>query len=71
MGVPKFYRWLSERFPLLNQSIDETTLLPEFDNLYLDMNGIIHNATHVGADLPLLRPPHTLSGLAKASCQRQ
>jgi 5'-3' exoribonuclease 1 len=46
MGVPKFYRWLSERYPLINQAIDDTTLLPEFDNLYLDMNGIIHNATH-------------------------
>jgi 5'-3' exonuclease len=46
MGVPKFYRWLSERYPLVNQAIDESTLLPEFDNLYLDMNGSIHNATH-------------------------
>ena len=76
MGVPKFYRWLSERYPLINQvrccnriadfndagalrvtchllcnvsttqAIDESTLLPECDNLYLDMNGSIHNATH-------------------------
>ena len=46
MGVPKFYRWLSERYPLINQAIDESTLIPEVDNLYLDMNGIIHGATH-------------------------
>ena len=46
MGVPKFYRWLSERYPLVNQAIDDQTLLPEFDALYLDSNGIIHNATH-------------------------
>jgi 5'-3' exoribonuclease 1 len=45
-GVPKFYRWLSERYPLINQAIDESTLLPECDNLYLDLNGSIHNATH-------------------------
>jgi len=46
MGVPKFYRWLSERFPLINQAISDATLLPEVDNLYLDLNGTIHNATH-------------------------
>lgn len=45
-GVPKFYRWLSERYPLINQNIEDSTLLPEFDRLYLDMNGILHNATH-------------------------
>ena len=33
--MPKFYRWLSERYPLVNQAIDESTLLPEVDNLYI------------------------------------
>ena len=46
MGVPKFYRWLSERYPQINQIISDSTLLPEFDNLYLDMNGIIHACSH-------------------------
>jgi 5'-3' exoribonuclease 1 len=46
MGVPKFYRWLSERYPLINQLISNTTLLPEIDNFYLDMNGIIHACSH-------------------------
>lgn len=44
-GIPKFYRWLSERYPLVNQPIAETSV-PVVDNLYLDMNGIIHNCTH-------------------------
>ena len=46
MGIPKFYRWLSERYPVINQPLSDLSLLPEFDNLYLDMNGIIHGATH-------------------------
>ncbi|GLI61583.1 hypothetical protein VaNZ11_003999 [Volvox africanus] len=46
MGIPKFYRWLSERYPLLNQKLTVTEGPPEIDNMYLDMNGIIHNCTH-------------------------
>ncbi|WIA37566.1 hypothetical protein OEZ86_014473 [Tetradesmus obliquus] len=46
MGIPKFYRWLSERYPLLNMPVTATEAPPEIDNLYLDMNGIIHNCTH-------------------------
>ena len=45
MGVPKFYRWLSERYPMLNHSCDAGTV-PIIDNLYLDMNGVIHNCSH-------------------------
>ncbi|WAR13782.1 XRN1-like protein [Mya arenaria] len=41
MGVPKFYRWISERFPCLSEVVKEFQI-PEFDNLYLDMNGIVH-----------------------------
>eukprot|EP00930_Biecheleria_cincta_P035087 TRINITY_DN24164_c0_g1_i1.p1 TRINITY_DN24164_c0_g1~~TRINITY_DN24164_c0_g1_i1.p1 ORF type:complete len:1328 (+),score=249.02 TRINITY_DN24164_c0_g1_i1:89-4072(+) len=45
MGIPRFYRWLSERYPLINEMITAEQI-PEFDNLYLDMNGIIHNCSH-------------------------
>ena len=44
MGIPRFYRWLSERYPQMNEKVSEAEI-PEFDNLYLDMNGIIHNCT--------------------------
>ena len=51
MGVPKFYRWLSERYPMLNHSCDAGSV-PIIDNLYLDMNGVIHNCSHgAGTDV--------------------
>ena len=46
MGIPKFYRYLSERYPLINEVIADPRFVPEVDNLYLDINSIIHSATH-------------------------
>lgn len=65
MGIPAYFRWISEKYPQIlvncveHASYDETTgaflqidaSTPnpngvEFDNLYLDMNGIIHPCTH-------------------------
>ena len=70
MGVPKFFRWISERYPCLSELVKEYQVftstaiglrlsllrveifnvllfqIPEFDNLYLDMNGIIHMCSH-------------------------
>lgn len=95
MGVPKFFRWISERYPKINQPIhappnsetqanyfpsykenatdissndsansssknkgmqqdhkvyiQKNSITPEFNRLYLDMNGIIHCSSHNNA----------------------
>lgn len=65
MGIPAYFRWISEKYPRImvncvehvdrdahtgeERPVDASTPNPngvEFDNLYLDMNGIIHPCTH-------------------------
>ena len=61
MGVPSFYRWLVNKYPdiVVNAVVekirgggdrDAATMVglrnPKYDNLYLDMNGIIHPCFH-------------------------
>ncbi|KAJ7981220.1 5'-3' exoribonuclease [Quillaja saponaria] len=70
MGVPSFYRWLTNKYPkVVEKAIEQKgdcldTSMPnpngmEFDNLYLDMNGIIHPCFHPDVDHPAFTPPIT------------
>lgn len=47
MGVPAFFRWLSKKYPSIVVEVDGNVDVEYiFDNVYLDMNGIIHPCTH-------------------------
>lgn len=57
MGVPALFRWLSTKYPKIIWNVKEEGVAnndfsgknpmgEEFDNLYLDMNGIIHPCCH-------------------------
>jgi 5'-3' exoribonuclease 1 len=63
MGIPKFFRWVAERFPLVITPFQESP--PQVDNLYLDMNGIIHNCTHPN-DIDASRRAPTEKEMAEA-----
>ncbi|CAJ2654746.1 unnamed protein product [Trifolium pratense] len=48
MGVPSFYKWLINKYEKVVQdiNINTNTSTVEYDNLYLDMNSIIHPCFH-------------------------
>ncbi|PLW58081.1 hypothetical protein PCANC_04147 [Puccinia coronata f. sp. avenae] len=46
MGIPKFFRWMTQKYPVVLHQVVKGDCIPDIDNLYLDMNGIIHHCSH-------------------------
>ncbi|CAK8576525.1 unnamed protein product [Lathyrus sativus] len=60
MGVPAFYKWLTKKYPKVTEDANiNTTPTVEYDNLYLDMNSIIHPCFHPNDDNINSCPPTT------------
>ena len=46
MGIPKFFKWLTRRYPMILHNLVALEECPPSDNLYMDLNSIIHNEIH-------------------------
>ncbi|OHT14158.1 XRN 5'-3' exonuclease N-terminus family protein [Tritrichomonas foetus] len=62
MGVPGFYRWLVQRYPLVRRRLNDISR-PKIDNFYVDFNCIVYNA------LRLAPASHPFTSLFQEICR--
>ncbi len=46
MGVPGFFSFVKSKYPMAVQKVSTVSLIPQCDNLLIDVNALIHVATH-------------------------
>ena len=53
MGVPGFFWYVRSRYPMSVEKVDTASILSQCDNLFIDLNAVIHSATHGADDSPV------------------
>uniref|UniRef100_A0A6C0JDZ3 Uncharacterized protein n=1 Tax=viral metagenome TaxID=1070528 RepID=A0A6C0JDZ3_9ZZZZ len=64
MGVPSFFRWLQLKYPSVIEQCKSGNPT-KFDNLYIDLNGIIHPCSHPEGQ----PPPESENEIMDAICK--
>ena len=52
MGIPGFFMFIKARYPITVYLVNTLSVIPQCDNLFIDMNSIIHDITHIRVLMP-------------------
>ena len=52
MGIPGFFMYIKTRYPVAVELVNTLSVIPQCDNLLIDMNSLMHDMTHFRALMP-------------------